>query len=155
MLHGIGFGYLWLMFLPQNQPQSSFRSLGREKMYGHETFVLAFAQRPDQVKVAGEINLSGKLYPLLYQGIAWIDATTYRMVRLRTDLLAPLPNLYLERFTSDIRLSEVRISELNLPLWLPDQAELLWKQNGELSGEMHLYSKYHLFQATMKIVPAN
>ncbi|HEV2276075.1 MAG TPA: hypothetical protein VGR96_18025 [Acidobacteriaceae bacterium] len=152
-LHGIGFGSLWLLFLPDNLLQSSHRLLGEQKMYGRATYVVAFAQLPDRVKVPGEITLLGKAYPLLYQGIAWVDQSTFRIVRLRTDLLAPLPSLGVQRLTSDLRFSEVRIPELDLPLWLPNEVEVAWQQGDQLFGEMHLYAKYRLFHATAKIVP--
>jgi hypothetical protein len=153
ILHGIGFEYLWLLFLPGNAPQSSYRLLGQQKMFGHETYVVGFAQSPARVKLPGEIDLSGQAYPLLYQGIAWIDETTFSIVRLRTDLLAPLPAIHLERFSSDLRFEKIDITGLNLSLWLPWQVELIWTQAGQLSGELHVYTKYSLFHATVRILP--
>lgn len=153
ILHGIGFEYLWLLFLPGNTPQSNYRLLGRQKMYGHETYVVGFAQSPARVQLPGEIDLSGHAYPLLYQGIAWIDETTFSIVRLRTDLLAPLPAIHLERFSSDLRFQKIDITELNLALWLPSQVELIWTQAGQMSGELHMYTKYSLFHATVRILP--
>jgi hypothetical protein len=153
ILHGIGFGYLWLLFLPQNRMQSNYRFLGRQKMYGHESYVVAFAQSPDRVKLPGEITFLGTAYPLLYQGIAWIDAATFRILRLEADLLAPLPGIQLQWLSSDLRFDEVRIPELDLPLWLPRQVELMWQQRDQLFGEMHLYTQYRLFHATARILP--
>lgn len=153
ILHGIGFEYLWLMFEPANAPQSNYRLLGQQKMYGHETWVVAFAQSPDRVKLPATIDLSGAAYPLLYQGIAWIDATTFNIVRLRTDLLAPLPVIRLERFSSDLRFEKIDIAGLNVALWLPWQVELIWTQGGQMSGEFHQYTKYSLFHATARILP--
>jgi hypothetical protein len=153
ILHGIGFEYLWLIFQPANAPQSNYRLLGQQKMYGHETWVVGFAQSPDRVKLPATIDLSGVAYPLLYQGIAWIDATTFNIVRLRTDLLAPLPAIHLERFSSDLRFERIDIAGLNLALWLPWQVELIWTQAGQMSGEFHAYTKYSLFHATARILP--
>lgn len=153
MLHGIGFEYLWLLFFPANAPQSNYRLLGQQKMYGHETYVVGFAQSPARVKLPAEIDLSGVAYPLLYQGIAWIDETTFSIVRLRTDLLAPLSAIHLERFSSDLRFEKINITGLNLALWLPWQVELIWTQGGQMSGELHVYTKYRLFHATVRILP--
>jgi hypothetical protein len=75
------------------------------------------------------------------------------MVRLRTDLLAPLPAIKLERFSADLRFEQVDISGLNLVLWLPWQVELIWTQAGQMSGELHLYSKYSMSHATARILP--
>jgi hypothetical protein len=153
ILHGIGFEYLWLLFLPANAPESSYRLLGHQKMYGHETYVVGFAQSPARVKQPGEIDLSGETYPLLYQGIAWIDKATFRIVRLRTDLLAPLPAIQLERFSSDLRFEPIDIADLKVALWLPRQVELIWMQGGQMSGELHVYTKYSMFHATVRVLP--
>jgi hypothetical protein len=152
-VHGTGFGYMWLLFLPQNMLQSSYRFLGQQKMYGHETYVVAFAQSPDRVRVPGEITLFGTAYPLLYQGIAWIDQATFRIVRLRTDILAPLPRIEVPWLSSDLEFSEVRIPEQNLSLWLPHQVEVMWRQGDQIIGELHLYTKYRLYHATARMLP--
>jgi hypothetical protein len=153
ILHGTGFEYLWLLLGAANSAQSDYRLLGQQKMYGRETYVVGFAQSPARVKLPGQITLSGQTYPLLYQGIAWIDQSTSKMVRLRTDLLAPLPAIQLERFSADLRFEQVDISGLNLALWLPWQVELIWTQAGQMSGELHLYSKYSMSHASARILP--
>jgi hypothetical protein len=152
-LHATGFAHLWLMFLQERIPQSNYRLLGEQKMYGHETYVVAFAQSPDRVTIPGQISAGGRTYPLLYQGIAWIDEATFRIVRLRTDLLAPLAEIQIPWLSSDLAFSEVRIPEQELPLWLPRQVELMWRQGDDLGGEMHSYAKYRLFHATAKMLP--
>jgi hypothetical protein len=153
ILHGIGFEYLWLLMASANLAQSDYRLLGQQKVYGRETYVIGFAQSPARVKLPGQIDVSGQTYPLLYQGVAWIDESTFRIVRLRTDLLAPLPLIQLERFSADLRFEQVDIPGLSLALWLPWQVELIWTQGGQMSGELHLYSKYSLFHASARILP--
>jgi hypothetical protein len=153
MLHGTGFGYLYLLLSTANSAQSDYRLLGQQKMYGHETYVVGFAQSPARVKQPGQITLSGQAYPLLYQGVAWIDENTFKIVRLRTDLLAPLSAIQLERFSVDLRFERVDIAGLNLALWLPWQVELIWTQAGQMSGELHLYSKYSMSHASARILP--
>ncbi len=153
ILHGIGFEYLWLLLASANAAQSDYRLLGQQKMYGHETYVIGFAQSPARVMTPGQVTLSGQTYPLLYQGVAWIDESTFRIVRLRTDLLAPLAAIQLERFSSDLRFEQVDIAGLKLALWLPWQVELIWTQAGQISGELHLYSKYSMFHASARILP--
>ncbi len=63
--HGIGFGYLWLLFLPENIPQSRHRFLGHQKINGHDACVVAFAQLPGRVRVPAQITLGLSAYPLL------------------------------------------------------------------------------------------
>jgi hypothetical protein len=147
------FGNLWLLFVPENLSQSHFHYVGQQKIDGHETFVVAFAQDVDRVSIPGEISLHGNTYPLFSQGVAWIDQTTFRIVRLQTDLLAPLPSIQLRRLTSEIRFSEVRIRELGSALWLPKQVEIQWEESNQISAELHLYTNYRLFHARVKILP--
>ena len=151
--HGIGFGSMWMMFLPTNLPESHFRYIGRQKIDGRPTFVVVFAQDPELVKMPAVIQLESGSFPLLYQGVAWIDQETYRMVRIRTDLLAPLPTVQVKQVSSSVNFSEVKIPQLETPLWLPKDVEITWEISGTRLGEIHRYSGYHLFRATSRIVP--
>jgi hypothetical protein len=150
---GIGFAPLWLIFAAGNRSESNFHYLGTQKVEGHATYVITFAQRPEQVRKPSLLVTATDTIPLLYQGIAWIDARDFHILRLRTDLLAPLPELNLKRVTSTIEFTQVHIPELAEPLWLPKEVEVLWETNGEEDGELHRYSKYQLFRATIKLRP--
>ena len=142
----------WVLFHPGNLAESRFRYLGRQRMDGHSTVVLAFAQLPDKVKFPGQVNVGGALVPLLYQGIAWIDESDFRIVRLRTDLLAPRPDFFLRTLTSEVRFSEVRVPELTDPLWLPQEVKTTWDFKGQVMQEVHHYSDFRLYRSKVKIV---
>jgi hypothetical protein len=150
---GIGFAPLWLIFAAGNRSESNFHYLGTQKVEGHATYVISFAQIPAQVRKPSLLATATDTIPLLYQGVAWIDARDFQILRLRTDLLAPLPQFNLTRVTSTIEYAQVRIPDLADPLWLPQEVELLWQTNGEENGELHRYSKYQLFRATIKLRP--
>ncbi len=150
---GTGFGSLWLMFVPSNVPESHFRYLGRQNVNRHATFVVGFAQDPKLVKMPGVIRMESGPVPLLYQGVAWIDQETFKIVRIRTDLLAPLPQIKLQQASSTVDFSEVTIPKFDARLWLPKRVEITWDLNGTRLGELHRYSKYRLFTATYRIVP--
>jgi hypothetical protein len=150
---GIGFAPLWLIFAAGNRSESNFHYLGTQKVEGHATYVISFAQVPAQVRKPSLLATATDTIPLLYQGVAWIDAHDFQILRLRTDLLAPLPQLGLDRVTSTIEYVQVRIPDLAEPLWLPQKVELLWQTNGQEDGEIHRYSRYQLFRATIKLRP--
>jgi hypothetical protein len=150
---GIGFAPLWLIFAAGNRSESNFHYLGTQKVEGHATYVVSFAQLPAQVRKPSLLATATDTIPLLYQGVAWIDAHDFHILRLRTDLLAPLPQFNLSRVTSTIEYAQVHIPDLADPLWLPQEVELLWQTNGEESGELHRYSRYQLFRATIKLRP--
>jgi len=142
----------WVMFYPGNLVESRFRYLGRQRIDGHSTVVLAFAQIPDKVKFPGQVNVRGTSVPVLFQGVAWIDESDFRIVRLRTDLLAPRPDFSLRTLTSEVRFSEVRVPELKDPLWLPQEAKITWDFKRQVMQELHRYSDFRLYRSKVKIV---
>jgi hypothetical protein len=46
---------------------------------------------------------------MLTQGIAWIDKESFHIVRMRSDLLAPQPEIGLEEQTTKVDFSEVKL----------------------------------------------
>jgi len=112
-------------------------------MDGRSTLVLAFAQIPDKVKFPGQVNFQGTSIPVLFQGIAWIDESEFRIVRLREDLLAPRPDISLQTLTSEVLFSAVR---------LPHEAKIVWNFKGQAVQQLHQYSGFHLYRSKAKIV---
>jgi hypothetical protein len=158
-----GFVLAWAYFHPTVRAESQFRYLGRQKIDGRSASVVAFTQTPGLVRAPGEIRVGRESFPMLYQGIAWIDESTFRIVRLRTDLLAQQPEAQLEKLTTTVDFAEVRIPHSKLRLWLPRMAVVEWKtiprNSVDLSPtvasgrymERHIYSHYHLYQVEVKI----
>ena len=158
-----GFVLAWKYFHPTVREESQFRYLGRQKIDGRNADVVAFSQTPGLVRAPGEIRIGDESFPMLHQGIAWIDESTFRILRLRTDLLAPQPEAQLEKLTTTVDFAEVRIPHSELRLWLPRMAVVDWKtipgSSVDLSAtvvsgrylERHLYSHYHLYQVEIKI----
>jgi hypothetical protein len=147
-----GFISAWIVFSSANQAESRFRYLGQQRVNGHTTYVLGFAQTPGSVESPGEIVVNNESIPMLLQGIAWIDQSDFRIVRLRTDLLAPLPLILVEKQTANILFGPVHIADLAAELWLPKAVNLQMEVRGQVVREEHSYSKYRLFQAKSRIV---
>ena len=82
------------------------------------------------------------------QGIAWIDKSTFRIVRMQTDLLSPLPVIQLNELRSVLDYGEVKIPERNLLLWLPRDVDIKWRVADRAGEEFHTYSNYRLFAGT-------
>jgi len=158
-----GFVLAWKYFHPTVRSESQFRYLGRQKIDGRDADVVAFSQTPGVVRVPGEIRIGDESFPMLHQGIAWIEESSFRILRLRTDLLAPQPEAQLEKLTTTVDFAEVQIPHSKLRLWLPRMAVVDWKtipgnsvtlSPTVVSGrylERHLYSHYHLYQVEVKI----
>jgi hypothetical protein len=114
--------------------------------------VIGFAQIPAFVESPGLILAGRGSVPMFLQGIAWIDQSDFRIVRLRTDLLATLPEIQVQRQTASILFGRARIAGLDLELWLPQAVHVEMEARGQFFQEQHKYSKYRLYQAKTKII---
>lgn len=149
-----GFALLPLHFHPFHQAAADFRYLGRQVLDGHETYVVAFAQQPHKAQLTGIINVAGTVVAIAYQGIAWIEPDNFQIVRMRTDLLEPRPEVGLRAQTTEIHFSETRLPGLATPLWLPRDVVVTSSANGRVLRNRHHYSDYKKFVAESKIMPA-
>ncbi|SRR5579871_485823 len=148
-----GFVSEWLRLLPGNQSELRLRYLGKEEIDGHKTSVIAFAQVPGHVGYAAQFSFDGTPMTVLFQGIAWIDASDFRLVRMREDLLAPRPDLHLRELTTTIHFAEVQIPKAATALWLPKEVAIAWEYKGLAVEQRHLYSDFRLYEVHSKIVP--
>jgi hypothetical protein len=104
--------------------------------------------------------------PYYYQGILWVDQSSFDIVMLRTDLLDPLPALQLRELTMELTFRSVPIQGYNAVFWLPLEVDITLGQGvapGEFTGpaegtflyqENHVYSNYQLFHGEARIVPS-
>jgi hypothetical protein len=147
-----GFVNGWLNFYPANRRLSDFRYLGQQKMDGHQTLVVVFAQKPAAVQVPGTVSFENKTAPVFLQGVAWVDPSDFRIVRLRTDLLSQPHGIPLHQLTAEIQFMQTAIAEVASPLWLPRQVLVTTSLGGTTVRERHTYSSYRLFRAKAKIL---
>lgn len=150
---GFGFAYQWLLLSPANQSELRFRYLGQQSVEDRKTFVLGFAQIPNQVRLPAKFKSAGKEEPFFFQGIAWIDQSTFNVVRLQTDLLSPVPSVNLVQMTTDLRFRSVRIKGYDADFWLPSQVLIRTEQGENVLNELHQYSKYKFFHAESRLLP--
>ena len=142
-----------MVFSPSNRSQSRFRYWGEQKIGKREAFVVAFAQIPGSVNVPMMTMNAGKIIPILFQGVAWVDQEDFRIIQLRTDILAPQQEAGLQKETAKILFGPVDIARLNLELWLPMGVDVSAEVQGLALQEQHVYSKYRLYHATSRILP--
>jgi hypothetical protein len=140
-----GFTSAALYFHPFYRGDAQFRYLGRQKSDGREYYVVAFAQYPGKARVAGAFRVNGAPKSTYFQGVAWIDARNYEIVRLRQDLLAPLPEIRLERQMTEIDFGAVRFKKSTEEFWLPQRVSVAVDWNGKRLRNEHRYSNFELF----------
>ena len=151
-VRGYGFSNMWLFFTAAVQPEFHFRYLGMQEKSGRKTYVVAFAQEPKKVFAPAFFEVNNKKVPFYYQGILWVDQSTFNIVDLRTDLLAPLPQLSLKQLTTELTFRSVVIHGYDAVFWLPSEVDISSDQGQGPSQETHRYSDYHLFHAQARIV---
>jgi VWFA-related protein len=149
---GYGFAYQWLFFSVANQRQFRFRYLGRQEKNGRDTFVVVFVQDPRKVEVPAYFMADGRKAPFYYQGILWVDQSSFDVVALRTDLLDPLQNMLLTRLTTQLTFRSVPIRGYHAVFWLPSEVDISSERGAGPVEENHRYSDYHLFHAQVRIV---
>lgn len=147
-----GFVSEWLRLIPGNQPQLRFRYLGRQDVDNRKTLVVAFAQVPDKAKFPAQFVFDRTLMTVLFQGVVWVDASDFRIVRMREDLLAPRPDIYLKALSTQIRFGDVSIQKAATSLWLPREVTIAWEYKGMAAEQRHLYSDYRLYAVKTRII---
>lgn len=141
-----GFASSPLFFHPVYQSGSDFRYLGRQTLGGRPTRVLAFAQRLGNAPVLSRFVSTRSSLPLLIQGLAWVDATHHRILRMRTDLLRIPEEHELSQQTTEIQFGEAQFKELGTSLWLPQEVTVTICWKGRIFRNLHRYSAFKLFR---------
>ncbi len=149
----VGFATMWLIFTPGELHESRFRYLGQQLINRRKTYVLAFAEDPEKSGPRVVIDYPSGQCSTALQGVAWIDQSTFQIVRMQTDLLSPLLDIQLYQLRSVLTYRSVKIAGLKLSLWLPTDVKTTWQTWSQVGEESHRYSHYRLFKAKVKILP--
>lgn len=142
-----GFASSLIIFHPLAQRFSDYRYLGREDLAGKSAYVVAFAQRRENSLPLGMFRSPSRqaAAEVFVQGLAWISADRFQVVRLRTDLLEPMGEVDLNRETSEIDYRPYRFLTTSKTYFLPSRVTVSidWR-NRRLRNE-HIFSRYWLF----------
>jgi hypothetical protein len=121
----------------------SCEGLGR--WAGRPAWQVRFEQRQDRQNRIRYYKIQGNYYPVALKGRAWIDAATYQMLRLETDLIRPVSQIDLTYERLSIEYGEVEFHSRALRLWLPATAELYWERHGRRYYRRHSFSNFKVF----------
>jgi hypothetical protein len=106
-----------------------------------------FRQRPDKpIELRGfRVGSMGSVHPAALRGRAWIAADTNQVVRLETDLVAPMPEIRLVAEHIAVEYGAVRFQKDQVDLWLPHSAEVYFDWRGQRVHRRHAFDNYLLF----------
>jgi len=160
-----GFALSCVYLSTRLQPESTFRYLGQQKLGPHDTYVVAFAQKPGHTTFYGTLTMSERdvtTVRFLVQGVAWVDKSNFQIIRMRTDLLAPIQEIALDTQTTEVTFSKMDLREVAGPLWLPSEVKVhqIFKQVDAKRGKTsqreyrndHHYTDYQRFRVSVKMV---
>lgn len=145
-----GFSACSWVFHPINQAATRFRYLGNQTVNGKELLVVAFAQKPETTRIKARFTTEQGSAAMLFQGVVWIDPSSFQILRLRNDLLSPIPKLRLQRQTTEIRYQQVHFKEVARAFWVPEEIAVTIDLKGRLYRNMHSYSDFRLFNVEAK-----
>lgn len=140
-----GFSSVSSIFHPINRNGAHFRILGKKTLDGCQTYVVAFAQRPETAKMVARFVIGDRSDLALVHGMAFVDAQTFQIRRLHTYLLNPLPMVQLFKLSTKIQYQEMEFKGLSVPLWLPKDVEITVNWRGRNLRNLHSYSDFKLF----------
>jgi tetratricopeptide (TPR) repeat protein len=142
-----GLPALVLIFHPYNAVNFAMTCEGLAQLRTGPAWQVHFRQRPDKPNVIKRyrIGVDGPSYPVALKGRAWISADSFQIVRLETDLVAPVPQIKLLADRADIEYGPVKFAKSNVNMWLPQSADVYYDWKGQRIHRRHSFSEYLLF----------
>ena len=134
-----------LIFHPQHIANFQFRCEGLADLHGVQAWQLHFQETFAPGKSFHAIRVGGSVYPLPVKGRAWIAADNHAVLRLETDLVAPIPQIQLQVEHLEIAYAPVDFKKRNVQLWLPESATLYIGYHGKRYQRVHNFSRFQLF----------
>jgi hypothetical protein len=89
--------------------------------------------------------MGGSVYLPKFKGPAWITTSGYDVLRIETDLVAPIPNINLQREHQVIKYAPVEFPKRQVRLWLPESTSLYIAYRGRRCERVHRYSQFQVF----------
>lgn len=105
--------------------------------------------RPNTIRVY-RLGQNGPSYPAALKGRAWISADSYQIVRLETDLVAPMPEIRLVADHAAVDYGPVNFRAHKVAMWLPQTAEFYYDWRGHRGHRIHRFTDYLLFSVDHK-----
>jgi len=141
----IGLSATALIFHPSIISDFNVTCEGLGQWDGHPAWQIHFAQRADRPNRTREYVIAKTHYPVPLKGRAWIDAGTYQVRRLETQLMKPVPEIALTQEYMAIDYGSVRFHTHHEELWLPLDAEAYWERHGRRFYRRHTFSDFKVF----------
>jgi len=149
--HGsVGLPSIVLIFHPLLIADFEMKCEGLSRAHGSFAWQIYFRQREDKESRIRRYRVSGHVYPVALKGRAWIDANTFQILRLETDLREVHPELKLDAEHLVMEYGPITFKSRNEQLWLPTSAEYYAIRRGKRFHQSHKFTNYILFSVDDK-----
>ena len=146
-----GFPASLIVLHPSRQPAFDYKHLGSLLDEGRRIEVVALSEKPEMAGRLASFRLQqARLITLHMQGIVWIDSKTCQVLRVRTELRVPYPQIQLSRRTNEVEYQEVKFPNAKRPMWLPKKASVAMDWAGKSLRNEHIFSDFQFFHVETK-----
>ncbi len=142
-----GLPALVLVFHPYYAPSYEMTCEGLARTSRGLAWQIHFRQRPDKTNgiKSYQMGMNGPSYQVRLKGRAWFSAESYEILRMESNLVAPIPEIRLLADHTVIEYGPVNFRQANATLWLPQSAEVYFAWLGKRVHRRHEFSNYLLF----------
>ena len=141
----VGLSSIVLMFHPVNVNDYEFSCEGLGTWQGTHAWQLYFHHKDAARSPIRTYRISGRIYPVPLKGRAWIAAGSSQVLRIETDLRAPLPEIKLLAEHLALDYGPVRFKSRNVQLWLPAVSDIYFDFRGVRIHRRHSFTDFLLF----------
>lgn len=146
----VGLPTLALVFHPSFQVRYDFRCEGRGSWHGSPAWVVHFQQRPGRSDTMLTYNVGHHVVSVPLKGRAWIDARSFQILAMESDIMHTVPAIRLFRDHQLIEYAPVNFPRKSLQLWLPKSADWYCSLSGKRFHRRHVFSQFLLFSVDDK-----
>jgi hypothetical protein len=141
-----------LIFHPSNVDEFELVCEGLARWNGSLAWQMHFRQRNDRPNTTRSYVLgeNGPSYAAALKGRAWIATDSYQILRVESELVAPMPEIRLIADHTVIEYGPVNFRKRAVEMWLPQTAEFYYDWRGHRGYRVHRFSDYLLFSVDDK-----
>jgi tetratricopeptide (TPR) repeat protein len=143
-LNGLGVSILQ----PANQNGFIYKCEGLTSVRGEAAWQIRFQENTATAGFTGvrEWRRKGMLYDIPIKGRIWVASSSFDLLRVETDLIAPIDKLELSRDHLTVDYGPVSFQNGSAKLWLPWTAEMYMELHGKRYHHKHFLTDYMLFE---------
>jgi len=136
---------LVLIFHPMHVNEFAMSCKGLLVWHNVPAYEITFEQRLDRPNTMSEFRAANGTYTILLRGTAFVDAEAFQVLHLDTDLMKPIPEVFLDAEHQSIDYGPVAFVTHSDNLWLPQVADITVHFRHKHFSERHSYTSYRLF----------